>query len=80
MLKHFKEKYIENKKGEIFMDLIREELEQEANNRILEDMKGLLNKYASGYMDTSAFMIINKCVDELVYVEQYSRLQELKAI
>ncbi len=28
-------------------------------------------------MNTSAFMTINKCVDELVYVEQYTRLKEV---
>lgn len=61
------------------MDHINE-LEIEANQRILDDMKKLLNKYALRYMNTSAFMTINKCVDELVYVEQYSRLQKLKAI
>lgn len=55
-------------------------LEIEANQRILDDMKKLLDKYALKYMNTSAFMTINKCVDELVYVEQCSRLQKLKAV
>lgn len=55
-------------------------LEIEANQRILDDMKKLLDKYALKYMNTSAFMKINKCVDELVYVEQCSRLQKLKAV
>ena len=54
-----------------------EELELEANQRILDDMKELLDKYALKYMNTSAFMTINKCVDELVYVEQYTRLKEV---
>lgn len=55
-------------------------LEIEANQRILDDMKKLLDKYALKYMNTSAFMALNKCVDELVYVEQCSRLQKLKVI
>lgn len=53
------------------------ELEKEANQRILDDMKELLNKHALKYMHTSAFMTLNKCVDELVYVEQYTRLKEV---
>ncbi|WP_286149543.1 MULTISPECIES: hypothetical protein [Bacillota] len=61
------------------MDHINE-LEIEANQRILDDMKKLLDKYALKYMNTNAFMALNKCVDELVYVEQCSRLQKLKAI
>lgn len=52
-------------------------LEIEANQRILDDMKKLLDKYALKYMNTSAFMTINKCVDELVYVEQRNRLKEV---
>lgn len=56
------------------------ELEIEANQRILDDMKKLLDKYALKYMNTNAFMALNKCVDELVYVEQCSRLQKLKAV
>lgn len=55
-------------------------LEIEANQVILNDIKDLLNKYALKYMNTNAFMTLNKCVDELVYVEQCSRLQKLKAI
>lgn len=61
------------------MDHINE-LEIEANQRILDDMKKLLDKYALKYMNTNAFMALNKCVDELVYVEQCSRLQKLKAV
>lgn len=53
------------------------ELEREANQRILDDMKELLDKYALEYMHTSAFMTLNKCVDELVFVEQYTRLQKV---
>ena len=53
------------------------ELEREANQRILNDMKELLDKYALNYMRTSAFMTLNRCVDELVYVEQAKRLQEV---
>lgn len=59
------------------MKLRVEELEREANERILEDMKEVLSRHASQYMKTSAFMIINKCVDELVNVEQYLRLKEV---
>ena len=55
------------------MEIRGEGLELEANQRILDDMKELLDKYALKYMNTSAFMTINKCVDELVYVEQYTR-------
>ena len=62
------------------MEIRGEGLELEANQRILDDMKKLLDKYALKYMNTSAFMTINKCVDELVYVEQCSRLQKLKVI
>lgn len=53
------------------------ELEREANQRILDDMKELLNKYALEYMNTSAYMTINECVDKLVFVEQYTRLKEI---
>lgn len=53
------------------------ELEREANQRILNDMKELLDKYALNYIRTSAFMTLNRCVDELVYVEQAKRLQEV---
>lgn len=62
------------------MNIRVEELELEANQRILDDMKELLDKHALKYMNTSAFMALNKCVDELVYVEQCSRLQKLKVI
>ena len=47
------------------MEIRGEGLELEANQRILDDMKELLDKYALKYMNTSAFMTINKCVDEL---------------
>ena len=62
------------------MEIRGEGLELEANKRILDVMKKLLDKYALKYMNTSAFMALNKCVDELVYVEQCSRLQKLKVI
>lgn len=62
------------------MEIRGEGLELEANQRILKDMKDLLDKYAFEYMNTSAFMTINKCVDELVYVEQCSRFQKLKVV
>ena len=62
------------------MEIRGEGLELEANQRILDDMKELLDKYALKYMNTSAFMTINKCVDELVYVEQCSRFQKLKVV
>ncbi len=55
-----------------------EKKELEANQKILEDMKDILNRYAPEYMNTSAFMILNRCVDELVYTEQYSRLKDIK--
>lgn len=58
------------------MDLTKEELEIEANREMLNDIQEVLNKHAVKYMKTSAFMIVNKCVDELVNIEQYLRLKE----
>lgn len=55
-----------------------EKKELEANQKILEDMKDILNRYAPEYMNTSAFMILNRCIDELIYLEQYAMLQEYK--
>ncbi len=54
------------------------ELEQEANREILKDLKEVLNNNINKYMRTSAFMILNKCIDELIYLEQYAMLQEYK--
>ncbi len=59
------------------MEIRGEGLELEANQRMLMMRRSLLYKYALKYMNTSAFMTINKCVDELVYVEQYTRLKEV---
>ncbi len=58
----------------------KEELEQEANREILNDLQDILNKHAVKYMRTSAFMIVNKCVDELVNIEQYLRMPRRKDI
>lgn len=53
------------------------EIELEANKKILEDMKELINKNVSDYKGTNAFMVINRCLDELVNVEQYARLKAI---
>ena len=52
-------------------------LETEANQTILKDMKEILNKHVLKYMHTRSFMALNRCVDELVHVEQAKRLQEV---
>lgn len=53
------------------------ELEKEANQQILNDMQHILDKYVLKYRNTSAFMTLNRCVDELVNVEQTKMLQEI---
>lgn len=52
-------------------------IEKEANQKIMEDMKNLINKHVINHRNTNAFMTINKCLDELVNVEQYSRLKTI---